>query len=283
MRAATPRLPRITIVTPSFNQGRFLEAALLSVLDQGYPDLEYIVMDGGSTDGSVEIIRRHAARLARWHSGPDGGQAAAIAAGFRDATGDVLAWLNSDDILLPGALDTVGRAFAADPGLGLVYGARRVIDEAGRVLRTYHPPTVLHRYYFSFGQWIAQESAFWRRSLYESAGGMDESKFFALDLSLFMRMWGRGRWRRLDTELGAIRVHPDTKTNRRGDVMHAEAEALRRAHGIPHFQSWLVNQVVERIINRQARVEHRAQPLVDAARARLRAWRARRGGGEAGA
>jgi GT2 family glycosyltransferase len=230
-------------------------------------------MDGGSTDGSVEIIRRHAGRLAHWTSGPDGGQAAAIAAGFRLATGEIMAWLNSDDLLLPGALGRVGRAFAAEPDLGFVYGGRQVIDADGRLLRTYHPPSVLHRFYFSFGQWVPQECAFWRRSLYDRAGGMDESKFFALDLSLFMRMWGRGRWKKLDALLGAIRVHPDTKTSRHDDVMMKEAEALRREHGIPHFRSWLVNQVVERLIGRQARLEHRLHPLVEAARRRFGAGR----------
>src|ERR1700693_1288297 len=102
-------IPRITVVTPSYQQSRWLERSIESVLGQGYPDLEYIVLDGGSTDGSLAVIERHANRLARWSSGPDGGQAAAIDAGWRSATGDVLAWLNSDDFYLPGTLEIVGR------------------------------------------------------------------------------------------------------------------------------------------------------------------------------
>src|SRR5450432_343463 len=108
-------------------------------------------MDGGSTDGSVDIIRRYANRLAYWVSEPDGGQSAAVAKGFRRATGDVLAWLNSDDIYLPGALSTVARAFAEDLSVDFVYGSRRIIDETGRVIRAFRTPTILHKYYFAFG------------------------------------------------------------------------------------------------------------------------------------
>jgi glycosyltransferase involved in cell wall biosynthesis len=248
-------LPRISIVTPSFNQARYLEATIRSVLDQGYPDLEYIVIDGGSTDGSVDIIRRYADRLSYWVSEPDAGQSAAVGKGFRHATGEVLGWLNSDDILLPHALETVGKAFADARGVGLIYGARRVIDEDGRVIGSYRPPSLLHKYYFAFGQWIPQECAFWRRELFDRAGGIDESMFFALDLSLFIRMWKVGRFKRIDAELGAFRTHPESKSSKHGDVMYSEAEKLRRRHGIPHFQSRIVNRLGQRLIYAQATVE----------------------------
>src|SRR5262245_41954229 len=109
-----PARPRISIVTPSFNQARFLEQTVRSGLDQGYPDLEYIVMDGGSTDGSQDIIRRFAPRLAHWQSAPDGGQGPAILDGWKRATGDLIAWLNSDDVLLAGALDAIASAWRPD-------------------------------------------------------------------------------------------------------------------------------------------------------------------------
>ena len=124
-------MPRITIVTPSYQQGRWLERSIRSVLDQGYPNLEYMVLDGGSTDASVGIIERYGDRLARWSSGPDGGQAAAVDAGWRSATGEILGWLNSDDFYLPGTLELVGRWFADHPDRGFVYGRCRLVDPDG--------------------------------------------------------------------------------------------------------------------------------------------------------
>src|SRR5262245_9832375 len=114
--------PRISIVTPSFNQACFLEQCLLSVLDQRYPDLEFLVLDGGSTDGSVEIIRRYENRLTHWVSEPDGGQSAAINRGFCRATGDVVAWLNSDDYYLPGALERIADAYRKSPDASFYFG-----------------------------------------------------------------------------------------------------------------------------------------------------------------
>src|SRR5258706_15191827 len=127
-------LPRITIVTPSYNQAQYVDATIRSVLEQGYPNLEYIVVDGASTDGSAEVIRRHADRLAWWVSEKDGGQSAALAKGFARATGDVLAWLNSDDLYLPGTLATVARVFPPEPDVGFIYGSRVVIDPGGATL-----------------------------------------------------------------------------------------------------------------------------------------------------
>jgi len=261
-------LPRITIVTPSFNQGQYLEATIRSVLDQDYPNLEYLVMDGGSTDGSVDIIRRYADRLAYWVSEPDGGQSAAIARGFRRATGDVLAWLNSDDIYLPGALNTVAKAFAEDPTADFIYGSRRIIDETGRVIRSFLTPTILHKYYFAFGQLIPQECAFWRRALYDRVGGLDESLGFSLDFSLFVRMWGSGRFKKIDAELGALRSHAASKTSNLGDVMFQEGRTIRLANGIPQLRSRLLYRLGEQLILWQGAME---RPL----RSAVTAWRRR--------
>lgn len=247
--------PRFTIVTPSFNQARFLEATIASVLDQDYPQVEYIVLDGGSTDGSVDIIRRYADRLACWVSTPDRGQADAIARGFRLGSGNILGWLNSDDLLLPGCLSRVAREFAHHPDVGVVYGSRVLIDAEGREVGRYSPPTILSRLYFSLGQWLPQESSFWRRSVYDAAGGLDTSLYFCLDYSLFVRMWPLTRFRRMRATLGALRVHPDTKTSRSARVMEEENEVIRRAHRLQGIKWPPLRRSLELAVYGQAALE----------------------------
>jgi glycosyltransferase involved in cell wall biosynthesis len=259
-------LPRISVVTPSFNQGRYLEAAIRSVLEQDYPNVEYLLMDGGSTDGSVDIIRAYAHRLAYWVSEPDGGQSAAIANGFGRATGDVLAWLNSDDIYLPGALSLVASEFDRSPSVDFVYGGRLIIDEHGQTIRSYDPPTLLHKYYFAFGQWIPQECAFWRRTLYDRVGGLDRTMGFSLDFSLFTRMWSQGRFRKLDAQLGALRSHAETKSRLLSDVMWREGAAIKEASGIPNIRSRLAYMAGERLIGGQAAVERPLRSALAAVR-----------------
>jgi glycosyltransferase involved in cell wall biosynthesis len=226
----------ISIVTPSYNQAAFLERTLRSVLDQGYPRLEYIVQDGGSTDGTLDVLRRHAGGLARWESAPDRGQAHALNLGFRHATGDILAYLNSDDLLLPGSLATVARYFAAHSGVDAVYSHRVIIDtddrEVGRWVLPPHDDAVL-----AWQDFVPQETLFWRRTLWERAGGrMDESFHFALDWELLLRFRDAGaRFARLPCFLGAFRVHPEQKTSARFEELHhPEVGRLReRCHGRP--------------------------------------------------
>jgi glycosyltransferase involved in cell wall biosynthesis len=219
--------PGITVVTPSFNQGAYIEATLRSVLDQNYPNLEYIVLDGGSSDESVRVIERYAPRLTYWHSRPDRGQSDAIATGFDMATGDILCWLNSDDILLPGSLQHVARIFRDSPRTKFVYGNRHVIDAQGQVIGSHRWPHLLHRYHWALGQPLAQECAFWRRSLYEEVGGLDRSRFFIMDWDLFYRMWKVTRLRKTSRFLGCIRIHEETKNTRHQDTRERE---LREAH-----------------------------------------------------
>lgn len=246
-------------MTPSYNQGAFIERTLRSVILQGYPNLEYIVIDGGSTDGSAAIIRRHEPWLTYWHSRRDHGQAAAIAEGFRRSTGDILCWLNSDDILLPGALEHVATLFIRNPRVDFIYGNRLVIDEQDRVIAHHVWPRFLTRWHWAAGQPLAQECCYWRRGLYQSVGGIDEQKFFILDYDLFFRMWRAGRFRKTPRFLGCYREHELTKTSMHDDVRGREAEAARSEFGL-RAAGYLLARVLGRIDGLISREERRSAP-----------------------
>jgi glycosyltransferase involved in cell wall biosynthesis len=224
--------PRITVVTPSFNQGEFLEATLRSVLSQEYPNLEYIVLDGGSTDDSVSILERYAPSLAYWHSRKDKGQADAIGTGLAMATGDIQCWLNSDDVFLPGALRTIGALFQRHPRVDFFYGNRLVIDRAGNEIDRHIWPAHLTRAHWYLGQPLAQECSFWRRELYERVGGIDAGKFFIMDYDLFFRMWRAGRFRKTREFLGCLRIHEEAKNTRHRDVWQRELAEARVRYGL---------------------------------------------------
>jgi glycosyltransferase involved in cell wall biosynthesis len=180
-------LPKISLVTCSYRQGRFIDATLRSVLDQNYPKLEYIVMDGGSDDGSAAVIERYADRLAYWVSEPDGGQTDALTRGFDRSTGNVMGWLCSDDLLLPGSLTSVGRFFADHPEVEVVYGDALWIDERGRPIRP-KKEMEFNRFVFLFDHnYLPQPSVFWRRSLYDRVGGLDRDFDLAMDSDLWER------------------------------------------------------------------------------------------------
>ncbi len=205
--------PLVSIVTPSFNQGSFLDATISSVLNQTYPHIEYLVMDGGSTDGSVDIVRRHSARLAYWQSQPDRGFGDAIARGFDRSHGEILAYLNSDDLLAPDAIERAVEALARRPDALMVYGNRVCIDGDGRLL--YYRPSFpwLARSPYS-AMIIGQESCFWRRSAYVEAGGVDPDLRFAVDYDLFARIGRQGPIAFAPAVWGFFRKHPDSKTTR---------------------------------------------------------------------
>jgi glycosyltransferase involved in cell wall biosynthesis len=222
-------LPSITVVTSSFNQGAFLERTIRSVLDQGYPKLEYFVLDGGSTDRSDEIIRRHADRIDYWVSQPDGGQTAAINEGWRRATGEILAWLNSDDYYLPGALATVGRAFLDHPGAALVYGQMRREDPDGRPLGTLGSAFDRRRLLYSH-QMIPQPSAFFRRAGVEAAGPLDESLHYSMDYDFLLRLTSVGPTVMIPEPLAVATIHAQAKTTRDRAAAAAETNRVRRRY-----------------------------------------------------
>ena len=204
----------ISLVTPSFRQAAFIERTILSVLEQSYPSLEYFVQDGGSQDGTRAILERYADRLAGWDSRPDNGQAAAINAGFARTKGEIMGWINSDDVLLPGALACVGDFFQRHPEVDVVYGHRMLIDEddrqIGRWVMPAHDDAVL-----SWADFVPQETLFWRRRIWDEAGGrVDESFRFALDWDLLVRFREAGaRFVRLPRFLGGFRIHSQQKTS----------------------------------------------------------------------
>jgi glycosyltransferase involved in cell wall biosynthesis len=225
--------PRISIVTPSFGQGQYIERTLYSVVNQNYPRLEYVVQDGGSKDATVEILRRYSPALAHWASEPDEGQADALNRGFARTSGEIMAYLNSDDLLLPGSLAYVGRYFAAHPDVDVVYGHRVMIDahdgQVGIWVLPRHDDEVL-----ALIDYVPQETLFWRRSAWEKAGGqIDTSLDFAIDWDLLLRLRESGaRMVRVPRFLGAFRVHDEQKTATWNDVGLIECDKLRRrVHG----------------------------------------------------
>ncbi|MEA2007832.1 MAG: glycosyltransferase family 2 protein [Chloroflexota bacterium] len=214
--------PLVSIITPSYNQARFLEATLQSVLRQDYPNVEYIVVDGASTDGSAEIIKRYANRLAWWVSEPDQGQADAINKGFRRASGDIVAWLNSDDLYLPGAISEAVEVFQAHPEAGMVFGDAVSADAEGRLLN--HLPAGdlglpdLLRF-----QIITQPAVFMRRSVLEKVNYLDPSYHFFLDHHLWIRMAREAEIVHRARTWAVSRYHADAKNVYMADKCGEEA------------------------------------------------------------
>lgn len=202
--------PRISVITPSYNQADYLEHTIQSVLSQGYPNLEYILIDGGSNDGSLDIIKKYAGKFTYWISEPDEGQADAINKGFAHASGDIVAWLNSDDIYLSDALSNAAQAFQSDSDLGLVYGDLQSIDTQGRIFNTitYAPYTLLDLLAFRI---IGQPSVFFRRALLDQSGPLDITYRYLLDHHLWLRIAHIARIKYLPIPLAAARHHPAAK------------------------------------------------------------------------
>jgi len=210
---SAPNPVRFTIVTPSYNQGKYLEKTILSVLEQGYPNLEYIIIDGGSTDESVAIIKKYADRLAYWVSEPDRGQSHAINKGFERATGDIFGWLNSDDWYHPGALQAVAEAFASNPEAGAVVGAGEYIDETGAIINLSVPNAIsLESIYSWFDEFFWQPSCFFTRETWGDCGPLDESLVYAMDLDLWIKMAKKYQFAAIETLLSTSLKHPDAKT-----------------------------------------------------------------------
>jgi glycosyltransferase involved in cell wall biosynthesis len=232
--------PRVTLVTPSYNQGEYLEATILSVLEQGYPNLEYFVVDDGSTDGSHEIIRRYTERLDWWTIQENAGQVAALNRGFARGSGEFLGWLNSDDVLLAGAIAAVVEELQSDPELLLVFGDNVFIDEAGRELAAAPAQKFdLVRMIRRCENGVPQPGSLFRRRALELAP-LNERGYYFFDYEFAIRLGTAGRVEHIARDLAGYRLHPESKTV--GDPLKKAADYVRLAEqffGAPDFPEQL--------------------------------------------
>jgi glycosyltransferase involved in cell wall biosynthesis len=206
------KYPLVSIVTPSYNQQNFLEETILSVLNQDYPNLEYFVIDGGSTDGSVEIIKKYADKLTGWVSESDQGQTDAINKGFALSQGEIMAWLNSDDIYHPGAVPSAVKIFQNNPEVGMVYGDTDVINGNGRKVGNFNAKQTNFKRLMRGGVYIPQPASFWRRDLWNQSGPLDPDFYFAMDYDLWVRFSKISSLKYIPKVWASFRMHGEGKT-----------------------------------------------------------------------
>jgi glycosyltransferase involved in cell wall biosynthesis len=225
--------PRISIVTPSYNQARYVGWTARSVFLQRYPNLEYILMDGGSKDDTVKVLEPYRDRFAYFVSERDKGQSDAVHRGLQRATGDILAYLNSDDMLAPGTLHFVADFFRRNPEVDVVYSHRVTVDSNNKALYYWILPRHWTWYQMRWDL-IPQETTFWRRRLFEQCGNVDPSFRFALDYDLFSRFMSKGaKFARVNRFLGVFRTHEEAKTTQwLNTVGEEEISRVRQRNGI---------------------------------------------------
>jgi glycosyltransferase involved in cell wall biosynthesis len=227
IRLGTAALPSFTVVTPNYNMGSYLASTIESVLRNLGPDDEYLIIDGGSTDSSLDVIRSYESRLSGWVSEPDVGYADAVAKGFRRARGQYLCWVNSGDLLLEGALDNAKKALERT-GADLIFGDDLLIDEDGKILQVTNGHASDLRKMMLFGGWTPlQESCFWTSAIYEKIGGIDPKIKYAADFDLFLRMSQSGYSCYVENIFGAFRRHTGQISIEKSKIYRAEREMCR--------------------------------------------------------
>lgn len=224
-------LPRVTIVTPSYNQGRFIDDTIRSVLDQQYPNLEYIVIDGGSTDETLDIVKKYAGQLV-WVSESDRGQTHAINKGMKRARGDIVAWLNSDDMYAPGAIHQAAAAFVEHPDAALLYGDAQWIDSHGqRIGPCVSTEPFDRRRLLHYSNFICQPTTFFRRTALQEVGFLNEALHYVMDYDLWIRLSQRYSAVCLPQTIALVRCYPETKTASGGELRMAEMRDMVDSYG----------------------------------------------------
>lgn len=245
-------LPKISIITPSFNQVKFLEQTIKSILNQEYKNYEYIIMDGGSSDGSLEIIKKYADKLAYFESKPDKGQADAIYRGFQIASGEILCWVNSDDLLLPGALMKVAKWFKENPDKNWVTGGTIIIDENGLIFRDKRGAPLFNMgakvgkiELLYFGHPFNQPASFWRKDFFLKVNGFDRQLNFCFDYDLFLKFAMIERSGRIKDLLAKFRYHADSKSSTLREIRNKENQLLwkkykRKKYLVPFLSNYFL-------------------------------------------
>ena len=235
MKLPSSYSPKISIITPSFNQGSFIEKTINSVLDQNYPNLEYIIIDGGSTDNTVEIIKNYENHLSYWVSEPDRGQSHAINKGLALASGELFTWLNSDDWFTPGALQKFANTFLEHPNLGMVVGAGQIVDQSGNVLYYKEPTnmiTLQTLYDWMNGGDFVQPSSMFSKAAWKHCGPLDENEHIAMDLDLWLKI-AKNDFQFISVKdlLSEALSHPNAKTTAFENLSRVEGLLVIAKHG----------------------------------------------------
>jgi glycosyltransferase involved in cell wall biosynthesis len=240
--------PLVSIVTPSFNQARYIEATIQSVLSQDYPRIEYLIVDGGSTDGTVEIIKKYAGRIAWWVSEKDQGQTDAINKGFERAGGQILAWLNSDDTYEPGAVAAAVRYLSDHPDVGLVYGDCNFINDDGRVIGKFGSAQTDYRLLRRGYVHIPQQTMFFRAGWWKQVGPLDPSFYFAMDYDLWTRLAARTELKYVPQTWANFRLHTTGKTIAADDRCWPEMIRVHYRDGGSFFSVIVAKYYIRKII-----------------------------------
>lgn len=252
--------PKISIVTPSFNQGNFIEQTINSVLSQDYPNLEYIIIDGGSTDNSIDIIEKYKNHLSYWVSEKDEGQTHAINKGFNKATGEILNWLNSDDILIEKALHIIAAEASKNPSADFFYGDFKVIDSSGKEVFTRKSPPYNFFSLLYGGQLSCQPAVFFRKHVLDKNGYLDESLKFCMDIEFWIRAAkNKNYFCQIEQPLAMARMHPDAKSSIMRQTFYSEHKNILKKYKALRIsltyiilnRFWRYFAALSRLINRK--------------------------------